>query len=85
MENWATPRVLVVQQVQVSRSHHVYVSGIVYLDGDDAPRMVTHDNGRAYVKAVVLHELGHLIGLGHVDDPGELMNESNTGLLAGNR
>lgn len=68
-------------RIQVSRSHHVYVSGIVYLDGDDAARMVTHDNGRAYVKAVVLHELGHLIGLGHVDDPGELMNESNTGLF----
>jgi Matrixin len=26
---------------------------------------------------VVMHELGHLVGLAHVRDPGELMAESN--------
>ncbi len=33
------------------------------------------DDGRRDVAvAIVLHELGHVVGLDHVDDPGELMN-----------
>jgi hypothetical protein len=32
------------------------------------------------VRAVILHELGHLVGLGHVADPNQLMSETNYGL-----
>lgn len=50
-----------------------YVTGRVMLDrdlfasfgADQAP----------YAQAIVDHELGHVVGLGHVDDPGELMYE----------
>ena len=31
-------------------------------------------NGVAVAQGVVTHEFAHLVGLGHVDDPHELMN-----------
>ena len=34
---------------------------------------------RANLQAIVDHEFGHLVGLDHVDDPGELMAEVNIG------
>ncbi|HEY0889152.1 MAG TPA: matrixin family metalloprotease [Nocardioides sp.] len=33
----------------------------------------------AAAQAVVMHELGHVLGLDHVPDPGELMHDENTG------
>ena len=36
-------------------------------------RVLRGPNGWASARAVVLHELGHLVGLGHVDAAGELM------------
>lgn len=47
-------------------------SGQVVLDVDDLPTAQAH-------AAVLDHELAHVLGLGHVDDPGELMNAVNTG------
>lgn len=54
----------------------VYVSGLVALDGPDLASMQARPNGRDEVRGVIEHELGHLLGLAHVDDPGELMNPS---------
>lgn len=34
---------------------------------------------QAEAQAIVDHEFGHLVGLDHVDDPGELMNADNIG------
>jgi len=34
---------------------------------------------RQDLQAIVDHEFAHLVGLGHVDDPGELMAETNAG------
>ena len=34
---------------------------------------------RANLQAIVDHEFGHLVGLDHVTDPGELMAEVNLG------
>jgi hypothetical protein len=49
-----------------------YVSGMVALDGPDLELMI--DDGRPdLARAVILHELAHLLGLDHVDDPDELM------------
>ena len=48
-------------------------TGAVTLDGPQLERVLRAPNGWASARAVVLHELGHLVGLGHVDAPGELM------------
>jgi len=50
-----------------------YVSGDVMLDGPDLSDILEQPGGEAQVRAVVLHELGHLVGLDHVDDPTQLM------------
>jgi Matrixin len=38
------------------------------------------DLGRAQLRAVLLHELGHAVGLAHVDDDNEIMAEDGSGL-----
>jgi hypothetical protein len=49
-----------------------YVTGLVALDGPDLGAQI--DDGRTDLAlAVILHELAHLVGLDHVDDPDELM------------
>lgn len=53
----------------------VYVSGMLLLDGPEAASMLGEPGGDASVRAVVLHELGHLLGLGHVDDETQLMHD----------
>jgi hypothetical protein len=59
----------------------VYVSGEVQLDGPQADGILREPGGAAAVEAVVLHELAHVVGLGHVDDPRQLMAPTNTGQL----
>lgn len=51
-----------------------YVTGSVSLRADELGRALRQPGGQAFVKAVVLHELGHVVGLAHVNDPHELMN-----------
>lgn len=46
-----------------------WVSGNVVLDTADLVRA-----GPVVAQAIVLHELGHLVGLDHVDDPADLMH-----------
>jgi hypothetical protein len=71
------------------RSSSVYVSGIVALDGFKFRQMLERPGGAAAARGVILHELGHLVGLAHVDDPEQLMNafgtrsELNVGDIAG--
>lgn len=55
------------------RGVSVYVSGIVVLDGPQLTEMLGQDDGRAQVRGVIPHELAHLVGLDHVDDPTQLM------------
>jgi len=51
----------------------VYVTGGVNLDEAAFEQMLTNPSGAAIARAIVLHELGHLVGLAHVSDAGELM------------
>lgn len=57
--------------VQVSRTGQAprYVSGIVALDADQLASMDADS-----VRAVIIHELAHVVGLAHVNDRGQLMN-----------
>jgi hypothetical protein len=54
-----------------SGGHERYVTGFVVLD-----REAYKDIGSSAIRqAIVDHEFGHLVGLGHVDDPHQLMNK----------
>jgi hypothetical protein len=59
-----------------------FVSGSVTLDAVDLREALEGPDGPAQVRAIVLHELAHLVGLDHVDDPGELMHPENLGRTA---
>jgi hypothetical protein len=61
------------QWVETGSGDRAYVTGTVSLDAVQINR-VRAQFGTEVARAVVLHELGHLVGLGHVQDPGALMN-----------
>jgi hypothetical protein len=58
-----------------------YITGTIALDAPQLTELMTRQNGPALVRAIIMHELGHLLGLDHVDDQGELMYEDNVGRL----
>jgi len=58
-----------------------YVTGTVSLDAPQLMEVLHRTDGAAQVRAIVMHELGHLVGLDHVADPQELMYRDNVGLL----
>ena len=49
------------------------MSGVLALDAADVAATQAQADGTARARAIVQHELGHLVGLGHVGDPRELM------------
>lgn len=56
-----------------------YVTGIVALDVAEFATIALRPDSQAEEQAIMDHEFGHLVGLDHVHDPGELMNEDNLG------
>jgi hypothetical protein len=54
-----------------------FVSGIVYLDGPSLAGVMRRPDGWAEARAIVMHEVGHMVGLAHVDSQEELMAASN--------
>jgi len=50
-----------------------YVTGLLLLNREHLEQVAGWQGGEARMRAVVLHELGHVVGLDHVSDPGELM------------
>lgn len=61
--------------VSLQDSPRSYVSGTVYLDAPQFRAVAARARGRQdpTLRASVLHEFGHLLGLDHVDDPTALM------------
>lgn len=51
----------------------VFVTGTVVLDQPDLAAILERADGYAQARAIVAHELAHLVGLGHVDDESQLM------------
>lgn len=64
-------------QIAVREGWHWYVTGSIALDGPDLGESADEQK-----RAVIMHEIGHVVGLGHVGDPTELMHARNTGLSA---
>ena len=60
----------------------VYVTGAVTLDGPQLATILSNPGGTVVARTIVLHELGHLVGLGHVNDPTQLMYPTTDGQLA---
>jgi hypothetical protein len=56
----------------------VYVSGAVGLDAPDMTEALATPGGAGVNLAVVEHELGHLVGLDHVQDRSEIMYPATT-------
>jgi hypothetical protein len=52
----------------------MYVSGSVVLDGPYFDQIMQHPLGWMSAESTILHELGHLLGLDHVDDRNQLMS-----------
>ncbi|WP_426595483.1 matrixin family metalloprotease [Cellulomonas sp. McL0617] len=56
----------------------VYVTGSVTLDAPDLTGILATPDGTDAALGVITHELGHVVGLDHVDDPAQLMNPRAT-------
>ena len=53
------------------------VSGLLYFDAPQLFLLAQRGTGYADMRTVMLHEIGHLLGLGHVQDPGAVMFPSD--------
>ncbi len=61
-----------------SSSPWVYVTGQVQLDTPQVAEMMLRPNGADITRGLVMHELAHVLGLDHVNDPTQLMySEAN--------
>lgn len=58
-----------------------FVTGQVILDSEVFARLLQTPTGTAQARAITMHELGHLVGLAHVKDARELMNQKNVGQI----
>lgn len=65
-------------KVELHPGFDQYVTGVVVLEAEHFDDLADRGD-RAHAQAIVDHEFGHLVGLDHVDDTGELMNAENLG------
>jgi hypothetical protein len=59
--------------IGLSNGYKAYVTGSVALDTPQFAGIMDSPRGREIGVAVIMHELGHLLGLDHIDDPRQLM------------
>jgi hypothetical protein len=52
-------------------------SGVVVLEVEDLRSYLASTGGALQVRAIIMHELAHVLGLAHVDDPSQLMYATN--------
>ncbi|UZX02039.1 matrixin family metalloprotease [Arthrobacter sp. CDRTa11] len=82
--SWTTPEVAPQLKGKVigtgGSTHYSYddgpksfVTGSLELDAPQIADELLYPDGQLYATAVILHELGHVMGLEHVDDPRQLM------------
>jgi hypothetical protein len=55
-----------------------YVTGAISLDTPALDAVLRRPDGAARVRAVLMHELGHVVGLAHVEDTDEVMNAESS-------
>lgn len=60
--------------LELPRRASAYVTGAVTLDGPQIAEILQQPTGHEQARAIIQHELAHLLGLDHVDDPAELMH-----------
>jgi hypothetical protein len=60
--------------LQLSNGRRVNVTGSVSLDGPQLAKILERPGGWDQARSAIEHELAHLVGLNHVDDPSQLMN-----------
>lgn len=58
------------------------VTGQAVLDTEAFADMLSRPGGYELARSVVMHELGHVVGLDHVDDPNQLMFQSTNDVLS---
>jgi hypothetical protein len=56
-----------------------YVTGQIVLDLADFASVRSRADGDLLARAAVMHELGHVVGLGHVPDTDQIMDPTNGG------
>lgn len=65
-------------QVEKRPGFEQYVTGVVVLEAEHFEELAD-EGADELAQAIVDHELGHVVGLDHVKDEGELMNAENYG------
>src|SRR5690606_37303559 len=75
--------------MQVNNSAYAYVTGLMALDAPVLQAALQQAGGPDIVRAIIMHELGHVVGLGHVEHHTHLMHgqstEHNPALTTGDR
>jgi hypothetical protein len=68
--------------IQAPGQPMVLAAGQIRLDAPDlAGILASRPDGTDQVRAIIMHELGHVVGLDHVNDPGQLMHADNMGVV----